>query len=310
MRIGRLSSVASFVLCVFFLLGTLRGQDADLDRSINAGDKAMANQQFADAESSYREAVAIAEKRWKKDARIAVSLWKLAQSCNAQGKQQEAEALAKRSTSSMDETLKAHKPKNSSDVYQQVIVSTALFDNVADLFAGNQHYEDAESMYQKSLKRWQEYVSAPSAAEQQKNEDAFRFWIQVQENAPAKYIGAGMKLATLYRKEGKLKEAKALYQELAATAGKLYDRDDVQGVPSFNSIATAEFQLGDYAAAEPLLKRVIDALASSNYKDSNDMASALENYAVLLKKTGREDAARPFVEKAALIRANPTMIPH
>jgi tetratricopeptide (TPR) repeat protein len=147
-------------------------------------------------------------------------------------------------------------------------------------------------------------------AEQQKNEDAFRFLLQVQENAPAKYIGAGMKLATLYRKEGKIKEAEALYRELAASAEKLYERNDVRGVPSLNSVAAAEFQLGDYVDAEPLLKRVIDALASSKYKDSSDMASALENYAVLLKKTGREDAARPFVEKATLIRANPTVIPH
>jgi tetratricopeptide (TPR) repeat protein len=309
MRIGRSSSVASLIFCAFFLLDTVRGQDADWDRVINAGDKAMANHQYADAESSYRNAVAVAEKRWKKDARISVSLFKLAEACNAQGKQQEAEALAKSSSTSMDETLKAHKPKNSSDVYQQVIVSTTLFDKVAALFAGNQNYHDAESMDQKSLKTWQEYVSAPSAAEQ-KNESVFRFWIQVQENAPAKYVAAGMKLAALYRNEGKIKEAKALYQGLAANAGKLYDRNDVQGVASFNSIATGEFQLGDYAAAEPLLKRVIDALASSKYKDTSDMASALENYVVVLRKTGRDDAAKPFVEKAALIRANLTVVPH
>jgi tetratricopeptide (TPR) repeat protein len=310
MRIVRFSSVASFVLCVFCVLGTLRGQDTDWDRLINTGDRALATQQYAEAETSYREAVAVAEKRWKKDARIPVSLWKLAESCNAQGKQQEAEALATRSSASMDETLKAHKPRNSTDVYQQVIVSTTLFDKVGDLFAGNQHYQDAESMYQKSLKRWQEYVSAPLPAEQQKNEEAFRFWIQVQEDAPAKFVGAGMKLATLYRKEGKPKEAEALYKKLAASAEKLYGPNDVRTVPPLNSIATAEFQLGNYAAAEPLFKRVIDALASSKYKDSGDMASALENYAVVLKKTGREEAAKAFVEKAALIRANPTAVPH
>jgi tetratricopeptide (TPR) repeat protein len=310
MRIAREFSGAGLLFfCFFLLLGTVCGQDAEWDRSIEPGDAAMAKQHYAEAETAYREALAFAEKRWKKDARLSAALFKLAESCNAQGKQEEAETLAKRSSASMDEALKSHKPANSSDEYQQLIVSTGLFDKVGDLFAGNQHHQDAEDMYEKSLKRWQEYVSRPGP-KKPGNEDFFRFWIQVQQNTPEKFVGEGMKLATLYQKDGKSKEAMALYQQLATTAEKLYEPNDPRMVPSLTNIATSEFRLGDYAAAESLFKRVIDVLASSKYKNSPVMASALENYAVLLKKTGREDAAKPFLERAALIRANSTTAPH
>jgi tetratricopeptide (TPR) repeat protein len=308
MRIVQLGCVGLVLFCAFFLTETLGGQDTDWDRSINAGDSSMAKRQYAEAETSYREALAIAEKRWKRDARISTSLWKLAESCNAQGKQEDAEALAKRSSASMDEGLNSQKPRNASDEYLQVSVSTALFDKLGDLFAGNQQYQDAESMYEKSLKRWREYVSNPPPMST--NEEVFRFLIKVKEDTPAKFVGAGMKLAAFYQKEGRSKEAIGLYQQLATTTEKLYESNDPRIVPSLTSIASSEFRLGDYAGAEPLFRRVIDVLASSKYKDSPDMASALENYALLLKKSGREDAAKPLLDRASLIRANSAAVPH
>jgi tetratricopeptide (TPR) repeat protein len=136
------------------------------------------------------------------------------------------------------------------------------------------------------------------------------FWIQVQENTPAKFVAAGMKLATLYQKESKAKEAEALYEQMAATTEKLYEPNDPRLVPPLTTIAASEFRLGDYAGAEPLLKRIIDVLASSKYKDTPDMADALENYALLLKKTGREEAAKPFLDRAVLIRGNSSTVSH
>jgi tetratricopeptide (TPR) repeat protein len=309
MRTPPLRALSLAVAIVLFSLCSLPAQDTDWDRSINAGDTAMAQQHYAEAETSYRGALAIAEKRWKKDARISTALLKLAESRNAQGKQEEAEILARRSSTSMDETLNAHKPKNASDVYLQVNVSTALFEKIGDLFAGNHHYQDAESMYEKSLKRWQEYVSAATPAEQG-NEDFYRFFLETAEDTPAKLVSAGMKLGELYQKEGKPKEADTVYEQLATAAEKLYGPNDLRMVPSLTSIANAEFRLGDYAAAEPLLKRVIDVLAASKYKDSPDMADALQNYAVLLNKMGREDAAKPFLDRSRAIRASSPSGPH
>jgi hypothetical protein len=102
MKTVPLGSVGFVMFCALFLPGTLGGQDPDFDRPISSGDTAMAKQQYAEAETSYRAALAIAEKRWKKDARISVSLLKLAESCNARGKQVEAESLASHSSITMD----------------------------------------------------------------------------------------------------------------------------------------------------------------------------------------------------------------
>jgi len=301
MRNARLNSIGRFAVCAFLLVGTFRGQDTDWERSQDAGDAAMAGHDFGRAESSYREALAAAEKRLKKDARISALLWKLAGSCNAQGKHEEAELLAKRSSASMDEALKAHKPKNASDEYTQVNVSTALFDKLGDLFAENQQYQDAETMYEKSLKGWQEYVAKP-APEKPNNEDFYRFMIRAQDNTPEKFVAAGAKLATLYQKEGKSKEAIALYRDLGRTIEKLYEPNDTRLALSLTNIAVSEVRLGDYEGAEPLFKQVVDVLTSSKYKDTPDMAKALENYAAVLKKTGREEAAKPFLDRASVIR--------
>jgi tetratricopeptide (TPR) repeat protein len=309
MRVVRTSSAGLIVFCFFSLVGALRGQDADWNRSIDAGDAAMAKQHYTEAESAYRHALAFAEKRWKKDARISASLFKVAESCNAQGRHEEAETLAKSSAASMDESLKAHKPRNSTEEYQEIIVSTTLFEKLGDLLASNQQYPDAETMYKHSLSRWQEYVSRPDSPKPN-NEDLFRFWIKEQQNASEKFIGSGLKLAGLYEKEGNPQEGKALYHKLAKTAEKMYEPNDPRIVPSLTAIASSEFRLGDYAGAEPLFRLVIDVLGSSKYKDSSDMASALENYAVILKKMGHEDAAKSFLDKAALIRAKSVAVPH
>src|SRR5262245_2751304 len=83
MRIVQVSLDGFVVLlfCLFAMPVKLRGQDTEWNRSINAGEAAMADHKYADAEVAYREALALAEKRWKKDARISASLLKLAEAC-------------------------------------------------------------------------------------------------------------------------------------------------------------------------------------------------------------------------------------
>src|SRR4051812_8236154 len=105
MRIFRPSLAGLITFCFFLLPGGLRGQDAESDRSIAVGDAAMAKQHYAEAETAYRDALALAEERWQKDYQISGSLLKLSQSCNAQGKQEEAETLARRSSSTMEEAV-------------------------------------------------------------------------------------------------------------------------------------------------------------------------------------------------------------
>jgi tetratricopeptide (TPR) repeat protein len=309
MRTAQHFLVGLIVLSSLALPHSVRGQDGEWNRSIAAGDSAMAKQQYPEAEATYREGLALAETRWKRDARISASLLKVAQACNAQGKQQEAETLAKRSAISMHEALKAHKPRDSSEEYQQLTVSSVLFDKIGELFIANQQYQDAENMYQESLNRWQEYITKPEP-KKKNNEDALRFLTQTLVNTPQEYVNTGMRLEALYEKQGKSDQAKALCQQLASTTGRLYKPNEPQIVPAITPIAIAEVRLRDYASAEPLFRRAIDALSSPKYKDSAQMASALENYALFLKKAGREIEAKPFIEKASLIRASSSAAQH
>src|SRR5262249_28130600 len=120
-------------------------QDQEWSRSIDSGDGAMSKRQYAEAEADYRQALGVAEKHWKRDARVSAALIKLAESCNAQGKNEEAESLALRSISSLDEALKAHKPRDASDELQQVEVAATVADKAGDIFAHNHNYPQAEA---------------------------------------------------------------------------------------------------------------------------------------------------------------------
>ncbi len=314
MKSSQLNSVVLVTFGVVLLLGSVHGEDTDWDRAMDSGNVAMARQHYAEAETSYREALAIAEKRWKKDARIAAPLLKLAEACSAQGKREDVEPLAHRSVTAMEEALKAHKPKNASDEYKQVNVSTGLFDKVGDLLAANQNYLDAENMYQRVIEGWERYVSKKRPSKPS-NEDFFGAMIQDFEDAPGKLATAEVQLADLYQREGKSKEADTLYkraaeirekqnQESISSREKLYPLDNPRTAQLLNDLAASEARQGHYSTAEPIFKRVIQTLEKSEYKDKSQMATALENYALLLKKTEREAEAKPLLDRADLIRTN------
>jgi tetratricopeptide (TPR) repeat protein len=57
-----------------------------------------------------------------------------------------------------------------------------------------------------------------------------------------------------------------------------------------------------YDQAEPLYKRVIEILEHNNLQQKQEMAVALENYSLILRKTGRDAEAKPASERAREIR--------
>jgi Tetratricopeptide repeat len=278
------------------------GQNADWSRLIATGDEAMNKHQYAQAEASYREALKIAEQHWKKDARLSGSLIKLAESSNAQSKKEEAEDFANRSVATMEEALKAHKPKNATDEIEQVGVSAALFNKAGEIFATHQKYSEAEAMYQKVIAAREKYATDQFPSKPN-NEDFLRFMAQSLGDASIKLADADDKLADLYRSEHKIQEATVLYQESETLREKQYGPDKPQVVKSLNDLATCYSLQGRYDQAEPLYKRVMGILQRSGYGEGPEMATALENYALLLKKTAREAEAKDVLEKATAIRA-------
>jgi len=294
--------VPAIAIAVLLLLGSfVRAQEADWSRFISLGDEAMAKRQYPQAEAAYREALKVAEQHWKRDARLAGALIKLAEACAAESKKEDAEAFANRSVATLGEALKAHKPKNASDELEQVEVSASLFDKAGDIFAANRKYLDAETMYRKVIAVREKYASEKFPAKPN-NEDFFRSMMQTLGDAAPKVADANDKLADLYRSERKIQEAMLLYQQSEVLRERRYGPDKPQTAKSLNDLAICYSLQGNYDQAEPLYKRVIDIFEHAEYKDTPQMATTLENYAVLLKRTARDTEAKDILQKASAVR--------
>jgi len=292
------------VISCLVLMSTpfVHGQDTDWDRLISDGDAAVAKKQYPQAEEAYRQALKFSESHLNKDARTSgVALIKLAESCNAQGKKEDAEAFASRAVATMSQAGKAHKPKDASDEYWQEEVLVATIEKAGDIFAANQNYAAGEKMYLRAIKIREDYATEEPPAKPN-NEDFFRFLIQDFEHTKAKVADSEDKLARLYVRERKFQDALRQYQKSEAIREKQFGPDRPPVAQSLSDIAMCYALQGQYDRAEPLYKRVIAILEHNNYQDKREMEVALENYSLVLKKTGRDAEAKDIYERALGIR--------
>jgi tetratricopeptide (TPR) repeat protein len=301
MRANRafLSPVAVCLLAVSTTLAI--GQASDWDRLIADGDAAMAKKQYPQAEDSYRQALKFAESNWKRDFRVSGALIKLAESCNAQGKMDEAEGFAGRSVMTLFDARKAHKPKNASEELFQVEVAVTAIDKAGDIFAANQKYPEAEKTYLQAISIGEAYITEKPSSKPN-NEDFLRFMAQNMGNAQAKLADAYDKLGHLYRTETKYEDAGQQYQKAEMAREKQFGPDKPQVAQSLADIAMCYALQTKYNQAEPLYRRVITILEHNNFQEKPEMAVALENYSLILRKTGRDAEAKPVSERAREIR--------
>ncbi len=72
---------------------------------------------------------------------------------------------------------------------------------------------------------------------------------------------------------------------------------------SLSNLARLYQAQGHYAKAEPLYKRSLAIMEKALGPEHPDVAQSLENYAALLRQTGRIDEAEKMEARAKLIRA-------
>ncbi len=72
---------------------------------------------------------------------------------------------------------------------------------------------------------------------------------------------------------------------------------------SVNNLGDLYHAQGKYAEAEPLLKRALAIVEKALGPEHPDVAASLENYAALLRETGRSDEAAKMEARAEAIRA-------
>jgi tetratricopeptide (TPR) repeat protein len=250
--------------CLLLMSTTLvLGQGTDWDRYMADGDAAMVKKQYPQAEEAYRHALNFGESNWKKDARVSTALIKLAESCNAQGKKEDAEAIANRAVASLSEASKALKRKDASEEYLQKEVFVATIDKAGDIFAANQNYAAAEKMYLEAINIREDYATEKPASKPN-NEDFIRFMLQNLGNAQAKVADSDDKLGRLYVREGKFQEALRQYQKSEAIREKQFGPDRPPVAQSLSDMAMCYALQGQYDRAEPLYKRTIEILEHSN----------------------------------------------
>ncbi len=72
---------------------------------------------------------------------------------------------------------------------------------------------------------------------------------------------------------------------------------------SLNNLAELYHNQGRYAKAEPVFERALAIVDKALGPDHPNVATSLENYATLLRKTGRTTEAANLVAQAKAIRA-------
>ena len=72
---------------------------------------------------------------------------------------------------------------------------------------------------------------------------------------------------------------------------------------NLNKLAGLYNNQGQYAKAEPFYKRALAIWEKALGPEHPDVATTLENYALLLRNTGRPEEAEPLESRAESIRA-------
>lgn len=308
-RLGQDSRILQKLLIGMFLIlaahALCLAQDAEWDRYMDAGGKAITEHRNSDAEQAYRQAWELAEKNWKHDARISAALLKLAEACNSEGKRIEAISFAKQSVVTLDEALKFHKAKNSTEEYQQFAVSAVALDKVGDLLAANNEYASAEDAYKRVVKIW-ERAAANAKAVKPTNEDFFKFMIQTLDDAGSKASDANEKLGGFYFANRKFEAAIPVYQRSIELRNAKPGSVSLSSASSMSFLAASYASLSQYEEAEPVFQRLIALLEGSELKNGVEMASTLENYSLMLKKVHRDAEAEKVSERANAIRSRLT----
>ncbi|HEX3093936.1 MAG TPA: tetratricopeptide repeat protein [Candidatus Angelobacter sp.] len=288
------------LLFLIFVCLSALGQNSAWETPIQAGKDAMARRQYGEAEKSFREALTVAEKFGEKDARFAGSLLFLAQACDAQGKTDEADALAGRAVESMNKALKAYKPKKAEQQFEQTDAASALFDKAADIFASHQKYTEAEGLYQRVVQIRES--AAKDNPSPKNNEDFFRFMIQATVDVQGKLASAQEKLGNLYFTEHKFPEAAATYEKAQKIREANTKTDKRVFAQTLTNLATSYAAQDKYAQAEPLYQRALKLFEEANWAEKPETASTMQLYALTLKKMGRDEEARAMLEKVSDIR--------
>ncbi len=122
------------------------------------------------------------------------------------------------------------------------------------------------------------------------------------QGAGAEWEVLNQEVVDLYH-AGKLDRALVVAQKALEVAEQNAGKDHPDVVQSLNNLAGLYAIQGDYAKAEPLLKRSLAIREKALGPDHPDVATSLENLAFFYAEQGDYDKAVPLLQRAGQIRA-------
>ena len=277
--------------------------------AMNAGREAVEKHECTEAERHFRDAVSLASdlKHSEKYTQFSTAMLLVAQACTAQARRDEpqTENLAQRAPDGMDKALHGYDPSSPEEQFHRLGLAAVLFDQVGHIFATHQKTLEAEKFYQRVIKALTGAVEAHAALEQKTesvpgNEGFYRSMLLTVVSPRDKLAAADEKLARLYFGEHKFAEAAEAYE----AALKIRERAAHQHnfVMDLSNLASCYAAQARYDKAEPLYQRALELFEKANWMEQPEAINTMQLYALLLRKTGREDKAKAMLEQAAALK--------
>ena len=267
-----------------------------------AGMQAYQRGRYAEAETSWRMALELAEQFRNGEYLVGTSLNNRALLYHEQGEYADAEPLYQRALAIREKALGPEHPQ----------VAQTL-NNLAGLYREQGKYAKAEPLYQRSLDILEVAANLNDLALLYHNQGKYaeaeplyqRALVIAEKTMGPEHpqVAANLNnLAGLYRDQGKYAEAEPLYQRSLDILEKALGPEHLQVAASLNNLAALYHNQGKYAEAEPLYQRSLDILEKALGPEHPQVAQTLSNLAELYRDQGKYAEAEPLYQRALTIR--------
>ncbi len=161
--------------------------------------------------------------------------------------------------------------------------------NLATLYFLEKRVPEAEPLYTKALAIYEKQIKVGKDEKVKAN---------VVNNLDA-LLG---NLGELYKSQSRYPEAEGMFRKLLTIRETSKGKTNPSYAQSLNDLGAIYFLEGKYKEAEPLFANTITILEKSLGKDHPDIAVVLDNIAEVCKKTGDENKAKAYLERANKLR--------
>lgn len=255
---------------LFVLTSVSQGQDAVWQQAYGSAKQAFAQHRYSDADKAYQAALVQAEGFEPGDPRLSETLFGLGVDYYVERRYEEAEPLLLRVVE-----LREARATPDSDLIKALL-------QLAELYRATRHLRKAESFYQQALATSKDLPNADSVT------------------TATIYLDLGL----LYTDQDLVQDAQTAYLQAVTHFQNVEGTARIGlGFSNLNRAQTYEAQ-SKFSDAESRYQQAIAAFEQASGPNSSNVASALDNYARLLKKMGRKTDASKAKKRADEIRHN------